>query len=161
MIEPVTFISRPAVSRIAIRRLLDAASGIAAVAAILVAVPPCALAAEGFDGPKFRKGLWRFDRTLEYRDNVRRQEITRCVDPTNAMKGTFASPDVGNCRSSRAERVANNYMFENRCDYMGPVRTLITVYSDESYTERNIPKAAFLPVDTVTAQRLGDCTVAE
>jgi hypothetical protein len=141
--------------RTPIRRCIDA---VVAPAAIVVALTSGALAAETFDGPKFRKGLWRFDRTLEYRDNVHRQETTRCVDPTNAMKGTFKSPDVGNCRSSRAERVANHYMFENRCDYMGPVRTLITVHSDESYIERNVPKAASLPVDTVTAQRLGDCS---
>ena len=115
-----------------------------------------------FDGPSFRKGLWRFARTLEYQDHVQQRNVTRCVDPTNAMRGTFASPDIGSCRSARAERVANRYTFANRCDYMGPVETQITVHSDEAYTELNIPKAVFRPIDKVVARRIGDCeTVAE
>jgi hypothetical protein len=115
-----------------------------------------------FDGPSFRKGLWRFARTLEYQDHVQQRNVTRCVDPTNAMRGTFASPDIGNCRSARAERVANRYTFANRCDYMGPVQTQITVHSDEAYTELNIPKAVYQPIDKVVARRIGDCeAVAE
>ena len=129
------------------------------VALTLAAVASSAVHAEApFEGPTFRKGLWRFDRTLEYRDQVKQGEIIRCVDPTVAMKGTFASPDIGNCRSDRAVRVNNRYTFENRCDYMGPVRTAIIVDSDESYTELNVPKAnRFSPIDKVVARRVGDC----
>jgi hypothetical protein len=115
-----------------------------------------------FDGPSFRKGLWRFARTLEFRDHVQQRDVTRFVDPTNAMRGTFSSPDIGNCRSARAERVANRYTFANRCDYMGPVQTQITVHSNEAYTELNIPKAVYQPIDKVVARRIGDCeAVAE
>lgn len=121
--------------------------------------------AETFDGPTFRKGLWRFARTVEYpkhRVVVRQEEMTRCVDPTNAMKGTFASPHIGNCRSTKAERIENRYMFANRCDYRGPVSTDITVHSDESYIEVNIPKFGhFLQVDRVLAERIGDCESPE
>lgn len=120
---------------------------------------------ESFDGPTFRKGLWRFARTVEYPNHrvvVRQQEMTRCVDPTNAMKGTFASPHIGSCRSAKAERVDNRYTFANRCDYMGPVRTDITVHSEEAYVEVNIPKFGnFLQVDRVLAQRIGDCDDVE
>ena len=117
--------------------------------------------AEPFDGPRFRKGLWRFERTLEFplhRYVVRQEEVTRCVDPTNAMKGTFASPDIGNCRSTKPERARNRYTFANRCDLLGPVRTDITVHSEEAYTELNIFNFGNFPkVDKVVAQRIGDC----
>jgi hypothetical protein len=131
-----------------------------AIAGVLAAPP--ARAEAPFEGPKFKRGLWRFDRTLAYPDTARSGETTRCVDPTTAMKGIFSSPDVGNCRSARAVRVANRYQFENRCDYMGPVRTLITVHSDEAYTELNIPKSnRYRPVDKVVAHRVGDCAASE
>ena len=139
------------------------AGALVLAAAGVVASPPVLAEAEApFDGPKFKRGLWRFDRTLAYRDAVRSGETTRCVDPTNAMKGIFASPDIGSCRSARAVRVSNSYNFENRCDYMGPVRTQITVHSAEAYTEVNIPKAKkYLPVDKVVARRIGDCEASE
>lgn len=117
--------------------------------------------AEPFEGPSFRKGLWRFERTLEYPSHryvLRKEEVTRCVDPTNAMRGTFASPDVGNCRSSKPERHHNHYSFAHRCDFMGPVRTDITVHSEDAYTELNMLKAGQFPkVDKVVARRIGDC----
>jgi hypothetical protein len=120
--------------------------------------------AEPFEGPQFRKGLWRFDRTLGTLDqgDGRRQQMTRCVDPTNAMKGIFASLDVGNCRSTKAERTQNGYIFANRCDYLGPVRTTITVHSQDAYTELNVSTAGALrQVDRVIAQRIGDCDTSQ
>src|SRR6267154_2040245 len=59
--------------------------------------------AEEFDGPSFRKGVWHFVRTLEVvlgknnRHRILEREMTRCVDPTQAMRATFSSPSVGNC----------------------------------------------------------------
>ena len=102
-----------------------------------------AQAGEAFGGPTFRKGLWRFVRTLEIvkpqnvRHKLLEREMTRCVDPTQAMKATFSSASIGSCHSSRPEKVSNKYIFSNRCDYMGPVSTVITVQSDEAYTEVN------------------------
>src|SRR6266542_2108198 len=64
-----------------------------------------ASAEEGFGGPTFRKGLWRFVRTLEIvspsnvRQKLLEREMTRCVDPTHAMKATFSSAPVGSCHS--------------------------------------------------------------
>src|SRR6266700_3885375 len=120
--------------------------------------------AEGFEGPSFRKGLWHFVRTLDlvaHRKNKHRvleREATRCVDPTVAMKATFASPSVGNCVSAKPEKSDNKYIFSNRCDYMGPVSTVITVHSDDSYTEVNELTVGKLPrVESVVAHRVGDC----
>jgi hypothetical protein len=132
-----------------------------AIAVVLVAGTATAVRGELVDSPKFQRGLWQFDRVLEYPDAglVTRQDgIKRCVDPTTAMKGIFASPSIGSCRSTAAERVDNQYTFANRCDYLGPVRTEIIVHSAHAYTELNVSKAGnFRAVDKVSARRLGDC----
>ena len=116
--------------------------------------------------PSFRKGLWRFIRTLDVVRNANKnvkyrlvdQQVTRCVDPTHAMKATFASTSVGGCVSDKPEKVGNKYTFGRRCDYMGAVSTVITVHSDESYTEVNEVSTGDNPkTDLVTARRIGDC----
>ena len=136
------------------------------LAAALFAVGPLAsqAKAEEFNGPSFRKGLWHFVRTLDlvvHRKNKHRileREATRCVDPTVSMKATFASASVGNCVSAKPEKSDNKYTFSNRCDYMGPVSTVITVHSDEAYTEVNELSVGKLPrVESVVAKRVGDC----
>lgn len=134
-----------------------------AVAAALCA--PAAAAADQFEGPRFRKGVWHFMRKIESvraHSNVNvllaQQESTRCVDPTLAMVHTFSSPNVGSCRSEKPHVSAGQYIFSNRCDFMGPVRTEITVESDAHYTEVNeLAVGAFPRKETVVARRIGDC----
>jgi hypothetical protein len=123
-----------------------------------------AAAEEHFDAPTFRKGMWRFVRTLEIvtHSNVRhklfKREMTRCVDPTQAMRATFSSASVGNCHSSRPEKISNKYIFSNRCDYMGPVSTVITVLSGDAYIEVNELRVGQMPrTDLVVARRISDC----
>ena len=72
-------------------------------------------------------------RASKNQHRILEREMTRCVDPTVSMKATFASPSVGNCVSAKPEKSDNKYTFSNRCDYMGPVSTVITVHSAESY----------------------------
>ena len=116
--------------------------------------------------PSFRKGLWRFIRTLDVVRNSNKnvkyrvvdREMTRCVDPTQAMKATFSSAPVGSCVSDKPQKVGNKYTFGHRCDYLGAVSTVITVHSDESYTEVNEVSTGDNPkTDFVTAKRIGDC----
>lgn len=131
--------------------------------AVPVLAPQRAAAEESFSGPTFRKGMWRFVRTLELvspsngRQKLLEREMTRCVDPTQAMKATFSSPSIGNCHSSRPEKISNRYVFSNRCDYMGPVSTVITVLSDEAYTEVNEVHGQAPRMDRVVARRISDC----
>jgi hypothetical protein len=120
--------------------------------------------AEAFDGPTFRKGMWHFVRTLELvvnqktRYQVLAREMTRCVDPTQDMRAIFSSPSIGNCVSAKPEKSDNQYTFSNRCDYMGPVSTVITVQSDESYTEVNeLAVGKLAKSELVVARRVGDC----
>ena len=142
------------------------ARGLCLVIALTISAPLLssqAFAEEGFGGPTFRKGLWKFVRTLEIVTHTRgnqkllEREMTRCVDPTTAMKATFASGPVGNCHSSKPEKINNRYIFSNRCDYMGPVSTVITVQSDEAYTEVNEIHVGLPRKDLVVARRVGDC----
>lgn len=125
-----------------------------------------AQADQSFSGPSFRKGLWRFIRTLDvvksanknFKYRVVNAETTRCVDPTFAMKATFSSDAIGSCVSDKPEKVGNQYTFGHRCDYMGAVSTVITVRSDEAYTELNEVSTGEHPrTDTVVATRIGDC----
>ena len=154
----MTFCDRLANSRISFRCFC-------AVVALMVAGPLSSQAnAEAFDGPSFRKGMWHFVRTLDLfahkktKHRLLEREVTACVDPTQAMKATFSSPSVGNCVSAKPEKTDNKYTFSNRCDYMGPVSTVITVYSDESYTEVNELNTGKLPrTELVVARRVGDC----
>jgi hypothetical protein len=132
----------------------------------LIAVGPVSsqAKADDFNGPSFRKGLWHFVRKLELvahrktRQTLEEREMTRCVDPTVAMRVTFSSSSVGNCVSAKPEKSDNRYTFSQRCDYMGPVSTVITVNSDESYTELNELTVGNVPrTELVVAKRIGDC----
>lgn len=137
--------------------------GVVAALAVSLLASRGAAAEESFSGPTFRKGMWRFTRTLEMvspsnvRQKLLEREMTRCVDPTQAMKATFSSPSIGNCHSSRPEKISNRYVFSNRCDYMGPVSTVITVLSDEAYTEVNEVHGQAPRMDRVVARRISDC----
>ncbi|HEX8030165.1 MAG TPA: DUF3617 family protein [Vicinamibacterales bacterium] len=137
--------------------------GVVAAVAVSLLASHGAAAEESFSGPTFRKGMWRFTRTLELvspsnvRQKLLEREMTRCVDPTQAMKATFSSPSIGNCHSSRPEKISNRYVFSNRCDYMGPVSTVITVLSDEAYTEVNEVHGQAPRMDRVVARRISDC----
>jgi hypothetical protein len=115
------------------------------------------------DWPKFRKGVWQFERTLFASGSggtIFRRKMTRCVDPSESMKETFRASSVGTCRSSRPDKVGSDkYVFAQRCDYMGPVRTTIVVESDTAYTEVNELQVGALPrTDTVVARRIAECT---
>ncbi len=82
----------------------------------------------------------------------------RCVDPTESMKETFKPLTVGACHSVKPEKVDNRYVFSMRCDYLGPVRTVIEVEGDAAYTEINeLTVGNFPRKDTVIARRVGDC----
>jgi len=138
-------------------------------AAILIALSANASIADNSDRPQFRRGLWRFDRTIVHlrgqpSDNsvLSKVELTRCVDPNVAMREIFSLPEVGNCHTSKPQIIDNRYIFANRCDYMGPVKTEITAESEVAYTEVNVLTQGALPrKEVVIASRLGDCGADE
>ncbi len=120
-----------------------------------------------FNGPNFRQGMWHFVHMLyripqSSREPLIKEEMTRCVDPTIAMKDTFSSPNVGACHSTTPQKMGNRYYFPMRCDFMGPVATEITVENDSAYTEVNaLTIGSFPREDKVVARRIGDCGKTE
>lgn len=143
---------------------VSAQTGITIAAIAWLTIAPTA----AFDGPKFRKGMWRFERATEL---IRKHPgmpaasfirveplILRCVDPTESMKETFRPVNEGNCHAKLPERKSNTYFFPLRCDYIGPVRTKIVVESDSAYLEMH-ESTVSSPTrkEVVFARRIGDC----
>ena len=74
------------------------------------------------------------------------------------MIETFRSVSIGACQSTKPERQKNAFVFAKRCDYLGPVKTVITVESETAYRETNELLTSASPKrDIVVARRLGDC----
>lgn len=136
---------------------------ITAAATTLFAATPACLA---YDGPTFPSGLWKFARTLETdgKETNRSQtnglpiapEMTRCVNPTSAMKAQFTP--FGACRPKNFRKTDGSYVFQKFCGSGRPIETQIDVRGDSAYTlvnQGNIGKMS--TKETVVAQRVGDC----
>jgi hypothetical protein len=124
-----------------------------------------------YDGPVFRSGLWRFERTLETdgRPTDRLQtsgllidrQTTRCTDPTRAMRLEFAPTQFGTCGAKDIRKTSDGYAFEKVCSGARPIKTEIDVRNDSAYTEINqgdIGKISSKEI--LVAQRVGDCGAA-
>ena len=147
------------------RTICAYAAGVGLAAILVSSTSVVAAKADTIETPQFRPGLWTFHRTIErIRESPHlnqllvSEEMTRCVNPSLAMKGIFTSPPIGNCSTSKPERIDNRYVFANRCDAMGPVRTEVIVDSDVSYVEVNeLIVGSFPRIDIVVARRVGEC----
>ena len=138
--------------------------------AVGLSILPLGAQLQAYDGPVFAKGVWSFERSLEVSShnavvpNAKRVRVappvTRCVDPTEAMKEIFRSVSIGSCRSTAPERTKNTYRFAQRCDHLGPVTTVISVESETAYRETNELTVGSSPrKEIVVARRLGDCEI--
>ena len=147
-------------------------SGLVGRGAVLAIAVGCALfatssASFAYDGPTFRSGLWKFERTLETDSKPTNRlqtsglsidrQMTRCVDPTRALKAEFM-PRVGACNTKDLQKTDNGYVFQKVCGGASPIKTEINVKSDSAYTEMkegNIGKISTKEI--IVAQRVGDC----
>jgi hypothetical protein len=139
---------------------------LAATAAIaLFAAMPACLA---YDGPTFRSGLWKFERTLEADGKPTNRlptsglsidrEMTRCVDPTSALKAEFTPSHFGACKTKNVRKTDGGYVFQRACESGVPIETQIDVKNDSAYTEINQGTIGKISTkETVVAQRVGDC----
>ncbi len=144
---------------------------------ILLAISAaCALLATSsasfaFDGPIFRSGLWKFERTLETdgKPNDRLQtsglpidrQMTRCVNPTQALKAEFTPLKVGACSTKDLRKTDDGYVFQKICGSAAPIKTEISVKGDSAYTEIHQGSIGKIPTkETVSAHRVGDCRPA-
>ena len=143
---------------------------IATAIAMAAAAPACS----ADDGLTFRSGLWKFERTLEtdgkitnrYEDNGLpiKQEVTRCVNPTPAVKAEFTTfeackpKDVEKDVEKNFQKTDDRYVIERTCGGYSPIRTEIDVKSDSAYTEINQGNIGKISTkETIVAQRIGDC----
>jgi hypothetical protein len=144
---------------------------------LLAIVAGCALFAAGaesfaYDGPTFRSGLWKFERTLETdgkpTDRLQTsglsidRSMTRCVNPTSALKAEltakFAPFRVGACDTRDLQKTDSGYVFQKVCGGAAPVKTKVEVKSDSAYTEIHEGNVGSIPTrEIVVAQRVGDC----
>jgi hypothetical protein len=142
-------------------RLMSLAMATAAIA-MAAAAPACF----ADDGPTFRSGLWKFERTLEtdgkttnrYEDNGLpiKREMTRCVNPTPAVKSEFTTLEA--CKPRGIQKMDGRYVVERVCGGRSPIRTEIDVKGDSAYTEINEGNIGKISTkETVVAQRIGDC----
>ena len=125
---------------------------------------------QAYDGPTFTKGLWLFQRSTEFvtrhwiLPNARRIKVepavVRCVNPTEAMIETFRQVSIGSCASTLPEKQKTTFLFAKRCDYLGPVKTLISVESETAYVETNETIGSSPKKEIVKARRIGDCSTA-
>ena len=137
---------------------------IAAVVALFAATPACL----AYDGPTFRSGLWKFERTLEADGKPTdrlptsglsiNREMTRCVDPTSALKAEFTPSGFGACKTKDVRKTDGGYVFQKTCGGDVAVETQIDVKNDSAYTETNQGRIGNISTkETVVAQRVGDC----
>jgi hypothetical protein len=135
---------------------------------LVLATCPFASEAFAYEGPTFAQGLWLFQRSTEFitrhwiLPNAKRVKVdapvVRCVNPTEAMIETFRPVTIGTCQSTLPNRKNNTFVFARRCDYLGPVKTIISVESEASYRETNeLLVGATAKRDIVVARRVGDC----
>jgi hypothetical protein len=135
---------------------------IAAPVALFAATSACL----AYDGPTFRSGLWKFERTLETNGEPTNRlqtsglpiarEITRCVDPTSAMKAQFTQQL--SCKAKNFRKTDGGYVFQKFCGSGAPIETQIDVKGDSAYTEINQGNIGKMSSkETVVAQRVGDC----
>ena len=135
------------------------------LAAGLLVVPS---PADAKDPPRFRPGLWQFDRTLEVNGTQTDRRLTsnllikpretRCVDPTDSLK-TWSRPlFLGTCRVTRSQPSNNEYVSLTSCGTGSPVRSELKVESDTAYTQIYEGKiGADTTKDIIVARRIGDC----
>jgi hypothetical protein len=134
----------------------------AAAVALFAAMPACL----AYDGPTLRSGLWKFERTLETdgkpTDRLQTsglsidRQLTRCVNPTSALKAEFTP--LGACKIKDFRKTDGGYVFQTICGSGAPIETQIDVKNDSAYTEINQGNIGKIPTkETVVAQRVGNC----
>src|SRR5215471_3201791 len=133
-----------------------------ASAAALAATVALALAACAEDPPRFREGLWEFDRSSAGRS----MHETRCTSPSEDMRRQNEMIERGGlCKFSAPDRTDNSYTFTAECELRsfsgGMLRTrsvsVMKVESDSAYRIEVTTTGPGPPItEVLTARRVGD-----
>ena len=142
-----------------------AATAIALLAAVGLAAsaPP----ARPDEPPRFRQGLWEFDRTAP---GGQKMHTTQCTNPSDDMKRQNEMIEKrGGCKISPMQHSGNAYTFSADCNMNSPQggmvsfhsTSVMTVESDSAY-KIEVTTSAGQPGPTgkeqLTARRVGDCS---
>jgi hypothetical protein len=119
------------------------------------------------EAPKFRQGLWEFDRTAP---GGQKMHTTQCTNPSEDMKKQNEMIEKrGGCKISPMQQSGNAYTFSADCNLPSQQGGLVsfrstsvmTVESDSAYKiEVTTSGAQPGPVgkEQLTARRIGDCS---
>ena len=142
----------------------SAVTAVRLVATLAVAI--AAPLARADEPPKFRQGLWEFDRTAP---GGQKMHKTQCTNPTEDMKRQNEMIEKGGgCKISPMQHSGNTYTFSADCNMTSPQGGLVsfrstsvmTVESDSAYKiDVTTSGARPGPVgkEQLTARRIGDC----
>ena len=142
----------------------SAVTAVRLVATLAVAI--AAPLARADEPPKFRQGLWEFDRTAP---GGQKMHKTQCTNPTEDMKRQNEMIEKsGGCKISPMQHSGNTYTFSADCNIASPQGGLVsfrstsvmTVESDSAYKiDVTTSGARPGPVgkEQLTARRIGDC----
>src|SRR5258708_3944087 len=123
---------------------------------LLAIAAACALLATSsesfaYDGPTFRSGLWKFERTLETdgKANDRLQtsglpiarQMTRCVNPTLELRAEFTPLKTGGCSTKDLRKTDDGCVFQKVCGDAAPLKTESCVKADRAYTQIHQPSS--------------------
>ena len=137
--------------------------------ALLTAVGLAASAppARSDEPPRFRQGLWEFDRTAP---GGQKMHTTQCTNPSDDMKRQNEMIEKrGGCKISPMQHSGNSYTFSADCNMNSPQggmvsfrsTSVMTVESDTAY-KIEVTTSAGQPGPTgkeqLTARRVGDCS---
>jgi hypothetical protein len=133
---------------------------------VAISVATCVLAgaARAEELPKFRQGLWEFERTAA----GQKMHTTQCTAPNEDMKRQNEMIEKrGGCKMSPLQHKGNTYTFSADCSMstpQGPVAfkstSVMTVESDSAYKIEVSTSGGPGPAgkELLTARRVGDCT---
>jgi len=140
----------------------------AAIAVALLATVGFAtmLPARADEPPRFRQGMWEFDRTAP---GGQKMHTTQCTNPSDDMKRQNEMIEKrGGCKISPMQQSGNTYTFSADCNMNSPQggmvsfrsTSVMTVENDSAY-KIDVTTSAGQPgpmgKEQLTAHRIGDC----
>jgi hypothetical protein len=110
--------------------------------------------------PKFRKGMWQLDDTMEINGKPIKHPTKRCTDPTTTVQATLEPKTAFGCVTEPPKRTGNRYQSLTKCSgaMVGSTERVITVESDSAYTDISVQQLGKIKArETLIARRIGDC----
>lgn len=111
------------------------------------------------DVPKFKHGMWEYDKTLVINDGKElHQKVSRCTDPTDDMREFMKPGSLMGCKWRKPTQLGNQYTSTSTCENGTSKKIVRIVKSDSSYEEisEDFGRKTHMK-QTVFAHRTGNC----